>query len=273
MKAHNLNIPPPMITREHGSWAVLIVPMLVSLGVAGKWRGEFVLFLFSALGVFLSYVPAQLLLRRFSGVPQRSERVHQAEFWGVVYAVVSLGFAGILVMRGFFWLLAIGAAGVIVFISNFYLTKKYSKSVVTDLLAVAGLTLSGPSAYYVLTGMVDMKAVSLYILNFLFFGCSVFYVHMKIKASASKKGKMEWGERLSLGRMNLTYYAVVVTIVGILAAMKFVPAIVMLAFIPMVVHGIYGTIQLSGNVRFKSLGLILLGQAVLFGSILSRTLR
>jgi len=101
-KPFNTKIPPPLVTREHGSWVVLIVPMLMSLGVAGKWRGEFVLFLFSALGVFLSYVPAQLLLRHFSGVTQRRERMHQAEFWGLVCAVVSLGFAGILVMRGFF---------------------------------------------------------------------------------------------------------------------------------------------------------------------------
>jgi len=121
--------------------------------------------------------------------------------------------------------------------------------------------------------MIDGRAVLLYALNLLFFGCSVFYVHMKIKAAAFCKREMRWGERFSVGRKNLIYHSVVAAIVGILVVMHIVPALAMLAFIPMVVHGIYGTIQLSGNVRFKSLGLILLGQAVLFGSILSRTLR
>jgi YwiC-like protein len=272
LKSFNLKIPPPLLSREHGSWAVLLLPMFVSLGVVGKWGSDFIWVALSGLGVFFSYVPAQVLLRNFSGAPQRKEKVLQAAFWGSVYAIAGLAFASILLKEGYVLLLAIGGAGILCFMGNFYLTKKYSKSIWTDFIAVAGLTLSGPSAYYVLIGMIDGKAVLLYILNLLFFGCTVFYVHMKIHAASSRKHEMTWGERFSIGRMNLLYHAAVIALVGILAALRLTPAIVLLAFVPMVVQGIYGTIKLSGNVRFKNLGLILLGQSVVFGSILCRTL-
>lgn len=262
-------IPAPLITREHGSWAVLIIPMLVSLAVAGEWRADFVWVVLAALGVFLSHVPAQLLLRHYWGFMQRDAKLHQAEMWGSVYAIVGLGFVSMLVLKGYILLLAIGAGGILSFMANFYLTKNHSKSIVTDLVAVAGLTLSGPSAYYVLTGEIDRIAVSLYIFNVLFFSCSVFYVRMKIRALATKKRELGWEERLSLGRMNLLYHAAAVMIVGFLASMHCTPIIVLMAFVPMVVHGLYGTIKLSGNVRFKSLGLILLGQSIVFAVVLS----
>jgi hypothetical protein len=265
----NAEIPPPLITREHGSWAVLIIPMLVSLAVVGRWKGDFAWVVLSAFGVFLSYVPAQLLLRHYTGSVQRVEKLYQAKVWGAVYAIVSLGFASVLLLKGYVFLLAIGAAGILSFIANFYLAKEYSKSIFTDLIAVAGLALSGPSAYYVLAGEIDRRAVSLYILNVLFFGCSVFYVHMKIRASATKKREMGWRERLSLGKINLLYYVAVATIVEILAALHCTPIIVLVAFVPIIVQGLYGTINLSSNVRFRNLGLILLGQSIVFGMMLS----
>jgi len=151
--------------------------------------------------------------------------------------------------------------------------KYYSKMIATDLIAVAGLTLSGPSMYYVLTGTLDRTALSMYVLNFLFFGCSVFYVHMKIQASAAKKPGMAWREKLSLGKENLRYHAAVAAVVAILAYVQFIPIFAAVAFIPMVVHGVYGTIKLSSRVHFKKLGFLLLGQSVVFGILLSYTSR
>ena len=266
-------IPPLLVTREHGSWAVLIVPMLVSFAVVGRWSVDFVWIVVTGLALFLGYVPAQILLRHLSGMPQRAEKVDQAKFWGIVYGSAGLVCGGILLMKGYLFLLPIGGAGVFSFLVNFYLTKKYLKSIGTDLIAMAGLTLSGPSTYYVLAGNMDMKGLALYILNFLFFSCTVFYVHMKIKAAAVRKREMGWREKFSIGGVNLIYNGVVLALVAVFSSMKLIPAIAVLAFIPMLFQGMYGTITLSGNVRFKFLGLILLAQSVIFGSILSRTMR
>jgi len=261
--------PPPVITKEHGSWAVLFVPMLVNACVAGRWSIDFILVGLAALGAFLSYVPAQVLLRHYSGVPQRVEKLRQAKFWVTAYLCLTIGFVVPLLLEGYVFLLVIGSAGAVFFFCNFFFVKHYSKMIATDLIAVAGLTLSGPSVYYVLTGTLDRAAVSLYVLSFLFFGCSVFYVHMKIQFSASKKAGMAWRESLKFGKLNLLYFAAVVSIVAILAVSHFTSIIALVAFVPMIAHGVYGTVNLSSRVHFKNLGFLLLGQSILFGTLLS----
>lgn len=261
-------IPPMMVTKEHGSWAVLFVPMLVNAYVAGRWSSNVVLVALAALGAFLAYVPAQVLLRHYLSVPQPAARLRQAKFWGMIYAVVTIASGAVLLFHGYIFFLAIGGAGAISFFANFYLVKCYSKMIFTDLIAVAGLALGGPSVYYVLTGSLDRIALSLYLLNFLFFGCSVFYVHMKIKSSAAKMSEVRWKEKLIFGRLNLLYFAAVVAVVAILSVVHLIPFIVLIAFVPMITQGVQGTLRLSSRVHFKNLGFILLGQSILFGTLL-----
>ncbi len=265
----NYKVPPPVVTKEHGSWAVLIVPMLVNAAVLGKVTLDSVFIFLAALGVFMSYVPVQTLLRHYSGAPQRGEKLAQSKFWAAVYLCTTVGFVVPLLMKGYIFLLAIGLVGVISFFCNFLFVKHYSKMIATDLIAVAGLMLGGPSMYYVISGTIDKTALSLYLLNLLFFGCSVFYVHMKILASAARKTEMSWGEKLVLGKKNLIYYAVVLFIVGFLVAADRISVVVLAAFVPMVVQGVYGTLHLSAKVHFKRLGFLLLGQSILFGILVS----
>ena len=135
-------------------------------------------------------------------------------------------------------------------------------------MAVAGLTLSSPSAYYITTGLFDANTAVLWVLNFLFFGCSVFYVHMKIKVSALKKDRLPMREKLSLGRLNIIYHLFVVSVVIMLSLYHFTPLTATLAFLPMFIHAIYGTITLTGKIKFKRLGFLLLAQSILFGIVL-----
>jgi YwiC-like protein len=267
-KMHGDNIPPIVITKEHGSWAVLFVPMIVNAYVAGRWSNDFILVILAALAAFLAYVPAQVLLRHYVDVPQQVERFRQAKFWGMVYAGVTIVAGVALLIKGYVVLLVIGAAGGISFLTNFFFVMYYSKRIATDLIAVAGLTLGGPSVYYVLMGILDRTEFFLYLLNLLFFCCSVFYVHMKIQFSAAKKSGMAWRESVRFGKLNLLCLASVASCVGILAALHCIPIVAFTAFVPMIVHGIYGTVNLSHRVQFKKLGFILLGHSMMFGTLL-----
>ena len=262
-------IPPPLFTKEHGSWAVLFVPMVVTGSVVGRLTFDFIFLALSALGVFMSYVPVHVLLRHYTGTPSDEVKLEQAKFWAVTYLFIGVAFILPLLAKGYYLLLAIGALGAISFFANFFLTRIFSKTIASDCVAVAGLTLGAPGSYYILTGSIDRTAVLLFIFNFLFFGCSVFYVHMKIRASASKRPEMTWSDRLSLGKMNLLYHIAVISIIGALAALQFTSLVALVAFFPMLIHGVYGTFKLSGKVRFKKLGFLLLGQSILFGILLS----
>jgi len=66
----------------------------------------------------------------------------------------------------------------------------------------------------------------------------------------------------------LLYHLLALSFVIFLVAVHYTPRIAIIAFAPMTMHAIYGTVSLSGQVRFKRLGFILVGQSVLFAVLL-----
>jgi nitrous oxidase accessory protein len=259
-----MRIPSPLIPKEHGAWVVLFVPMIIGASVAGRFTPNVWYLALSALGGLLSYVPVQTILRQLFVAPQGREKLRAAMFW----AAADLGISALFVVPLFvqkFWLLwAIGLVAALAFLGNFILVRRFAKSIWSDLLSVLGLTLGAPGAYYVTAGTLDQTAAVLWLLNFLFFGGGIVYVHMKLRVSAMKGSGLSLAEKFSLGKMNLIYHCFVFAIVGILVALNFTPVFAMVAFVPMTIHAIYGTFKLSHTVRFKNLGLVLLVHALAF---------
>ena len=141
-----------------------------------------------------------------------------------------------------------------------------------DLAGVVGLSLGTPGAYYVTTGRIDSAIITTWILTALFFGCSVLYVHMKIQAQKSRRDRFTVYEKFRLGKGNILYHGTVVVLTSILVFQHHIPAAVLIAFLPMAAHSILGTIMLDRPVHFKHLGLLLLGHAVLFASVMMWTM-
>ena len=75
-------------------------------------------------------------------------------------------------------------------------------------------------------------------------------------------------DKISLGKLTLLYHLLVLILVGLLAAIHLTPGFAILAFVPIAAHAVYGTLNLSGKVRFKNLGFLLLAQSLLFGVFL-----
>ncbi|MEK7728518.1 MAG: YwiC-like family protein [candidate division KSB1 bacterium] len=263
-----MNLSHHMIPKEHGAWAVLLAPLLIGASAAGAWHWNVASLMFASLAFFISYVPLQIVLRHYNSVPQGPQRLRAARIW----AMLDLTLGGLalapLFWQGLWLLLPIGAAAMLLFVIHFAWMRRHAKGLASDFIAVAGLALTAPAAYYVVTAQIDQTAILLWLCNVLFFGCSVFYVHMKIKATTLKKSALPWHEKLSLGKLNLLYHFMVLLIVGGFTVMLFTPLLVFLAFIPITMHAIYGTLKLSSNVRFKRLGIILVGHTVIFALLL-----
>ncbi|HEY6951757.1 MAG TPA: YwiC-like family protein [Bacteroidota bacterium] len=266
-----MNIPRLIVTREHGSWAVLFAPMVIAASVARQYTLSELLFLCAALSVFMAYVPTQTILRDRLTHPQGTETVHRAEFWAALFGILALAAGIVLVARGYWLLLLVAGVGALSFFGNFLLTLYFQKSVTSDFVAVAGLALGAPGMYYVATGRLDRTAFVLWVLNALFFGSSVFYVHMKMRASSMKRSDLTVSERFTIGRLNILYHLVVLTIVGILTSTHQIPRLVMLAYVPMFIHALVGTIRLSGRVQYRTLGYVLLGHSFVFCLLLALT--
>ncbi len=265
-----MTIAKPIIPKEHGGWAVLYVPMAVGAAIAGGLTLNVLLLALSALGVFLSYSPVHMILRHRYVTPLPKEKLRNAVFWSGVYLAFGTVFMGPLLAQGYWLLPVIGFVGAAAFFGNFLLTRRASKTIPSDIVAVFGLSLSALCSYYVVTGQITLEAVIVWLLNLLFFWSSVFYVHMKIRASARKEPPRDVSERLSLGALNILYHVVVVSIVVGLAFYRITTLYIVLAFVPMLLHALYGTYKLSRRVKFQRLGFLLLAQSILFGLLLWR---
>lgn len=257
----------PPIPREHGAWAVLFVPIIVGAAVTGHVTIHHLLLALSALLAFLSTVPLHALLRHRFVAPQPANRVQPAAVWGTAYLAGACFALVPLLLNGFLLLPGMAAIGAGAFAANFLLTRAQPKTVFSDLLAVAGLCLGAPASYYVATGYMDRTAVVLWLLHVLFFGCSVFYVQMKISAVSSRKGHFLYREKISFGRQLLLYLTTALAIVTLLVTQKLATPYALLAFVPMTVHALVGTFRLTTTVQFKKLGFALLAHSMIFGII------
>lgn len=263
-----MNIPAPIITKEHGTWAVLFVPMIVAVSVARQFTIDVLLVALSATCVFLSYVSLQIILRHYFVQSQSHEKLRPAIFWASAFLFMAFVLSLPLLANGYWLLLPIVGIGVLLFVVNFAVTRNFQKTTGGDLLAVLGLTLSGPATYYVAAGRIDVTAVSTWFLSFLFFGSSVFYIHMKLSATGLKRSDLTIIEKLSTGKLNIAYHVVVLIVVFLLTSMHYTPRLAFIAFVPMAIHAFVGTVTLTRRIRFKNLGFVLLAQSILFSLLM-----
>lgn len=257
--------------KEHGAWAVLLVPMIVGTAIADRFSANLLLLFLSALGFFLAYQPVQILLRNLRKQTMPDEKLRAAKTWAPAFLVWGVIPSTFLFLQGFWLLLPIGVFAFAAVFLSFALTRNRPKSIGSDFAAVAGLTTTGLAAHYIIVGNLEIQGLLVWLLNVLFFGSSVFYVHMKIRASRLKKEVMTRQDKFLLGRYNLLYHIALLTVVAAFTSVPEAPVFAIAAFIPVSLHAFIGTVRLSPRVQFKRLGFFLLGQSVLFAILLSMT--
>lgn len=252
--------------KEHGAWAVLFVPMIVGAVIADRFSANLILLFLSALGFFLAYQPVQIFLRKQT---LSDEKMRAAKTWAPAFLLWGAIPSIFLFLQGFWLLLPIGVFALAAFFLNVALTRNRPKSIGSDFVAVVGLTTTGPAASYVSSGSLEIGGLLLWLLNVLFFGSSVFYVHMKIRASSLKKEVMTSRDRVFLGQYNILYHVALLAVVAAFTSVSEKSFLAIAAFVPVSLHAFIGTVRLSPRVRFKKLGFLLLAQSVLFAVLLS----
>src|SRR3990172_6015213 len=80
----------PPLPREHGAWAMLLIPLVVGLAVAGNWGWEGPLFLGACLALYAARQPITMLARGSSDTTASQRGT--ALTWLAVYLVLALAF-------------------------------------------------------------------------------------------------------------------------------------------------------------------------------------
>ncbi len=216
----------PPLPREHGAWGILLIPFATAVGVAGVWNLPVTLLLASLLCFYLA----------------RTSYLKGATQWMVLLLALSgATVLPLLVVWNLWWLAAVGVvAAPLAF-------RKTERAVPMQLLAVAGLTLTAPAAWYAATGQLNRWAFWLWLLNALYFAGGVFYVKMHI-AAAMKRGRTE------AVRANLLYHGCLTVFLLALMGVAGFSWWVVLAFVPVVTRAVVGAVRLSPVLRIKRLG-------------------
>jgi len=258
-----------ILPKEHGSWAMLLVPWAVGCGVARRFGAGEIVFLGALLAAFLAHTQAmhrarlRLMLRPDSAALARTSRL------GLGFAALAmLGTLPLVVFRARPALLLFAALALtLAVVSPCLVRARRDRALPGQFLAAVALPLAAPAAYYVARGALDAVALGLWLLNALFFLSAVLYVRLKIEARARKTAGWLPLEHLRLAGPTLALDAAI--LVGVAAAISVsgLPRLVALAFLPMAIQAVVGVLWLRYPARLKRVGLLATAHAIAFGAL------
>jgi hypothetical protein len=168
-------------------------------------------------------------------------------------------------------LIGMGLIGAVLLIYHWWLVERRQEmSARGELAGIFGLALGAPLAYYVSTGLIDGTAVGLWIVNALYFGGTVFYIKLKVRQQPKEPAPDRVSERLVKAKACLTYQSVVLTLVILLVAFQRLPALALLAFVPMTAKVFYGATKWQDrkSLSLPRLGVIEIMHAVTFAVLI-----
>ncbi|HUI05534.1 MAG TPA: YwiC-like family protein [Verrucomicrobiae bacterium] len=233
-------LPRPPLPREHGAWGILLIPFATAVGVSGAFDLKVALLLASMLCFYVAR----------TGWLKRNVKWTALLVAGSVACITPL-----LIVWQLWWLVGFGAtAAALAF-------RKTVRSVAMQLLAVCGLTLTAPAAWYTATSRLNSQALVLWLLNALYFAGGVFYVKMHVAAAVRRKPFGSAAEKVRFGAVTLIYYGVVAVIGAVLGRVG-------LAYAPVVVRAVAGVGRLSPTLRIRRLGWTEVAYSIAFAVIL-----
>ena len=179
--------------------------------------------------------------------------------------------AGWSVVDRLYGLIGFGVIGAALLVYHWWLVdRRKEMSATGELAGIFGLALGAPLAYYTASGKIDGTALALWIVNALYFGGTVFYIKLKVRQQPRLPAPDRVSERLVKAKACLTYQSVVLTIVIVLVALQDLPALVLLAFVPMTLKMVYGATrwQDKQSLSLPKLGVIEIFHAVTFAVLI-----
>ena len=229
----------PPLPREHGSWAMWSVPLIIGTLVAPRVEPRVAVLWIASLAFFLLRYPLAAVVKMRKRPSADRARLLS---WSIGYAgLAAVGGLWLVAAHRLILLIPIGLIGGLLIALNLWLVaRKQDMSAAGELIGIFGLSLGAPLAYYAASGQLDATALALWIANGLYFGGTVFYIKLKVRQQPRLPAPDRLSDRLLKARACLTYQAAALTLVIALVALDHMPLLLPLAFAPMTLKVIYG---------------------------------
>lgn len=225
-----------LIPKQHGAWAMLIVPFII-----GGYYGGFTLLhiplAIAWLAIYLSSYPMMMAMKK--------KRLDYYLSWVKRYLIMAVIFIlPVIIIEPF--IIVIGLFLVPFFLLNIsFAQKNKDRSFWNDLIAIMAFSVSGIATYFLGYGELTNMAYIVWLFSVLFFTGSLFFVKSKIREK--KNPAFRW--------TSWIYHIMVV--VGAFV----ISGIVALAFLPSLLRAI---IFSGKKMTPKQIGILEISNAVLF---------
>jgi hypothetical protein len=249
-----------LFPREHGAWAILILPYVIGTVVGGGFSGKSFLGLVSIILLFLGRQPLGMMAKSWVRREKRSGRPSST---GLMLSFMLLSSTGTglllwLVIKSRVWdLLLIGSGALFLILFHTFLTAHgKARTVVGEIIGVAALTSTAPLGFLLSSMKISQEVFVLWLLNLMYFSGSIFYIKMRKKGLLSRKNLHPLPKNMNLVRECLAYLLVLVIILGLLMWTGSIPVLVTLAFVPMIFHSMLGILILRPRFEIIKQGVI-----------------
>ena len=166
------------LPKEHGAWAMLFVPMAAGVLIAKSFSPQLLLFMLSATLLFISRESLLVWLRARS----RGKKAPDARQLLIIYLSAGLIPAAPLILHyRLVALIPMALAALTLAAFNVRGTVRFNdRTAWGDSVAILGLTITAPAAFYVASGRWDNLALLLWALSAMYFASSIYYVKLRV---------------------------------------------------------------------------------------------
>ncbi|MEP6776128.1 MAG: YwiC-like family protein [Chloroflexota bacterium] len=273
-----LRLGAPLIPDDHGAYAMVLLPMVLGF-ILGVVRGvdpsaeplevvvACLLFAVALMALFFASEPLSVAFKPRSSVGAR----RRAVWWLAVYLAVGvIAGAPLVFVWGLWelgWFLVAAGALMVLFLVAVKLRKQRSLGV--RLPGIICLTLSGPGAYYVTTGRLDVQAWGLWVACAVYFVGTVFNVRSWFEMNRQKKSGISQPKLPAWLVACIVVYLVggALVVVG-MVAWGALPWVAFVAFVPSLLRAMWTLWSTPYQIPIKKIGLIEFAQSFAFGLLL-----
>jgi hypothetical protein len=246
------------LPKEHGAWAMLYIPFVLGLLVAGSFGWPVLLLLLATTALFISR--ESLLVWWRARQRGRSAEKEVRLLLGYVALGLLSGLPLLLVWQ-LYWLIPLGLVGVLLLIVNGRQgAQMEERALGNELLAIGGLTLTAPAAYYAASGAWNETALWLWLLSALYFASSVFYIKLRVYRLNPRKQ----AEQQRAWRSCALYHSFLLAALLALWLTASLPLFAVIAFAPVLLRSAWSLFNPVTQVNLRRAGFLEIGYSLIF---------
>jgi hypothetical protein len=255
------------LPREHGAWAMLYVPLLIGWLVAWRVSWRMLLFVLSVTWLFIAREALLIWWR----ARVRGRAAEEARRLTLIYlGLGGLCGAPLVFFDRLFGLVPFALLGALLLAVNArQAARREERTVLGEILAIIGLTMTAPAAHYVARGSWESSALWLWALSALYFASSVFYVKLRVLAAHARQP-----QRLQQAwRQCAVYHAFLLAALLALAWTGSLHLFALLAFAPVLGRTCWHLLQPARQLDLRRVGLLEILYSLIFLVFITLTFR